>query len=109
VAEVAWHGCLLDQPGWNDPECRVLSFTLGGLHDEEDLHVILNMTDQGADFELPDVAGQRWTLAVDTARPSPHDVLDPGAETPVEGGAYHTSGRSTVVLVSQARGDVDKP
>jgi isoamylase len=109
VAEVAWHGCLLDQPGWNDPECRVLSFTLGGLHDEEDLHVILNMTDQGADFELPDVPGQRWTLAVDTARPSPGDILDPGAETPVEGGAYHASGRSTVVLVSQARGDVDKP
>jgi isoamylase len=106
VPEVSWHGCRLNEPGWNDPLCRVLSFTLGGLHDNPDLHVILNMYDLGLDFELPQIDGQRWAVAIDTAKPSPEDILEPGAELAVEGSTHHVFGRSAVVLVSQPGGTV---
>jgi len=106
VPEVAWHGCRLNEPGWNDPMCRVLSFTLGALGDEPDLHVMLNMYDLGLDFELPQLDGRRWSLAVDTAKPSPTDIYEPGSEVPVDGATHHVFGRSAVVLVSQPGGTV---
>ncbi len=106
VPEVSWHGCRLNEPGWNDPLCRVLSFTLGGMHDDPDLHVILNMYDLGLEFELPQIDGQRWAVAVDTAQPSPEDILEAGAEIPVEGSSIHVFGRTAVVLVSQSGGTV---
>ena len=101
VPEVAWHGCRLNEPGWTDPMCRVLSFTLGGMHDEPDLHVMLNMYDLGLDFELPELDGRTWALAVDTAKPSPSDIVEPGSEAPVDGSTYHVFGCSAVVLVSR--------
>ena len=30
LADISWHGCRLFAPGWDDPESRVLAFTLGG-------------------------------------------------------------------------------
>jgi glycogen operon protein len=42
---MVWHGCLLGQPGWSDPSSRVLAFTLAGVGEDPDLHVILNMDD----------------------------------------------------------------
>jgi len=106
LPEVAWHGCRLNEPGWNDPLCRVLSFTLAGFGDEPDLHVILNMYDLGLDFELPDIDGRGWAVAIDTAQPSPEDILEPGAELRVQGNIQHVFGRSAVVLVSQPGGTV---
>ena len=106
LPDVAWHGCRLNEPGWTDPLCRVLAFTLAGLHDEPDLHVILNMYDLGLDFELPQIEGRSWALAVDTAKPSPADIAEPGSEVPVEGTTHHVYGRSAVVLVSQPGGKV---
>ncbi|MDQ6726718.1 MAG: glycogen debranching protein GlgX [Actinomycetota bacterium] len=109
VPEIAWHGCRLGEAGWNDPMCRVLSFTLGALDDEGDLHVMLNMYDLGLDFELPVIAGRSWSRAIDTAKPSPTDILDPGDEVPVEEPIYHVFGRSAVVLISERPGGVATP
>ena len=30
LADISWHGCRIFSPGWDDPESRVLAFTLGG-------------------------------------------------------------------------------
>ena len=106
LPEVSWHGCRLNEPGWQDPLCRVLAFTLGGRDDEPDLHVMLNMYDLGLDFDIPQVEGLRWARVVDTGQPSPDDIVDPGSEVPVEGPTYHVFGRSAVVLVSQPGGTV---
>jgi glycogen operon protein len=92
--DMRWHGCLLDEPGWNDPSSRVLAFTLA------DVHVILNMEDRELDFQLP--PGD-WRRAFDTSLASPEDASEPGAEPSVAGGVYRAGGRSAVVLVS-ARG-----
>jgi isoamylase len=89
-AEYRWHGCLLDEPGWNDPSSRVLAFTLDGVH------VILNMDDADLDFQLP--AGE-WLRAFDTSLASPLDASEPGAERAVTGGVYRATARSAAVLV----------
>jgi isoamylase len=101
LPDIAWHGCQLGAPGWNDPTSRVLSFTLGGLGSDPDLHVILNMDRQELDFQLPQIAARRWLRAFDTARPAPTDACDPGREPPVgDDRVYRAQDRSAVVLVS---------
>jgi glycogen operon protein len=101
LPDVAWHGCRLGEPGWDDPASQVLSFTLAGSGDEPDLHVILNMHENPLDFELPAVAGREWCRAVDTARPSPDDIAEPGLEQPCDAPSYRAEARSVVVLVNR--------
>jgi isoamylase len=102
VLDLTWHGCQLGAPGWDDPGGRALAFTLGALGSEQDdLHVILNMSDDALEFELPELAGRAWSRAVDTALASPLDIAEPGAEQLVTDPGYLASGHSVVVLVSK--------
>ena len=96
--EVAWHGTKLNEPGWLDPEARVLAMTLARLNGDSDIHVMLNMHWDRLDFELP--PNRRWFKAVDTSAAPPHDIENPGSEPPVAGGTYPLEGRSVVVLIS---------
>ena len=88
------------RPGWDDSEARVLSYTLAGFGDAQDLHVILNMYDQALDFELPQVPGHRWARAVDTAGAGGQEYAPPGSEPLVPEYTYHAQGRSVVVLIA---------
>jgi len=100
VAEIAWHGCQLNAPGWYDPNCRVLAFTLGALRDDEpDLHVMMNMDDGNLGFQLPPVTGRTWHRYVDTAL-APDEVMDITAATATSEGDYIVTGKSLVVLIS---------
>jgi isoamylase len=101
VPDITWHGTRLGEPGWDDPETRVLSCTLGGEGDEPDLHLMMNMYGEPLDFELPAIAGRLWATAIDTAQPAPADIVVPGAEQPVDGSTYSLLGRSMAVLVSR--------
>src|SRR5215217_5524399 len=101
IPDIAWHGCALGQPGWNDPTSRVLSFTMGGFGEETDIHVILNMADSELAFELPRLEGRTWMRAVDTGLDSPADIAGPGQEQPVEGTSYLAPSRSVAVFTSK--------
>jgi glycogen operon protein len=101
LADVTWHGAKLDTPGWSDPEARALAMTLAGFLGDPDLHVMLNMHWDSLEFDLPAVPGRRWSIAVDTARTPPHDIADPGDESPVTGITCTVEARSVVVLVNQ--------
>ena len=96
--DIAWHGARLDAPGWGDPNGRMLAVTLAGTGDEDDLHVILNMADAAIDVEIPRIADRTWHVAIDTARESPFDVVEPAHQVPYAGPRYRTSARSVVVL-----------
>jgi len=102
LPDIAWHGKRGDA-SWDDAQGRFLRFTLAGLSpDEEDLHVILNMSDEKIDAELPEIPGREWHLALDTARASPADIVAPSAQTMHAGTSYATGARSVVVLEARA-------
>ncbi|HYW43318.1 MAG TPA: glycogen debranching protein GlgX [Bryobacteraceae bacterium] len=102
LIDLAWHGTKLNQPAWTDPDARTLGMTLAGFDGNPDIHVMMNMYWESQDFELPDVPGRSWFLAVDTAAAPPLDFADPGAEAPVAGPTHTVQGRSIVVLVNRA-------
>ncbi|MEO8445478.1 MAG: isoamylase, partial [Gammaproteobacteria bacterium] len=75
IPDIAWSGPDPGQSPW-DEQSSFLAFTLAGCSaSEEDLHVLLNMSDRSESVELPVIPGRHWHLAVDTAREPPWDIL----------------------------------
>jgi glycogen operon protein len=101
LADITWHGCQLNAPGWNDSQARTLAFTLGGFAGAADVHVMFNMYWEPVEFELPTVADRAWHRAVDTSLSSPDDIADEGREVRITGDKYIANGRSVVVLISK--------
>jgi glycogen operon protein len=100
--DVIWHGTSLNDPPWDDPEARVLAFTLGAVKsEEEDLHVMMNMSEEFVEMELPRLSGMKWHRAVDSWLASPEDILDPSMQPPVKRAFYRVAPRSVVVLESR--------
>jgi glycogen operon protein len=101
MRDIAWHGTRLDHPGWNDPDARCLAFTVGGLEGRPDIHAMLNMYWEPLEFEIAAVPGRRWHRLVDTARPSPDDIVEAARQVPIEAPRLRVEGRSIVVLISR--------
>jgi glycogen operon protein len=76
LRDIAWHGTVLDAPGFEDPEGRALAFTVAGFDDSADLHVMVNMYWEPLTFEIPLVPGRQWRQVIDTSAPSPLDIVD---------------------------------
>jgi isoamylase len=110
ILDLDWHGCRLSPPDWNDPTAHAFSFTMGGFpddngHEDNDIHVILNMYWEDLDFDMPEVTGRRWYKIVDTSQQSPNDIsdnlLDPLNGTVITGpSTYRAAARSVVVFIS---------
>ena len=62
---------------------------------------MLNMYWDALDFEVPTVLGRRWYRIVDTARPSPEDIVETADQVPIEGHRVRVEGRSVLVLLSR--------
>ena len=101
--DIEWYGRQLFAPDWNDPNSRMLAFTIWGLSHDNDLHVILNMENKEINFEIPSLQGKRWLKVIDTALPSPMDIVEPGQEKVVPRGVCHVKSHSVVVLISERR------
>ncbi|ADL50859.1 glycogen debranching protein GlgX [Clostridium cellulovorans] len=102
LADITWHGTKVNSPGWNDPEARVLAFTIGAFEeDQPDIHVMMNMYWETLEFEIPDVQGRRWYRVVDTALPSPSDIIEKGKELLITDGNFKVLPRSIVILISK--------
>ena len=67
LPDISWHGCQLNGPGWNDPECRVLAFTMGGFEGDADLQRHQPQLAGGG------IAGQRKGQTVDADRPGENE------------------------------------
>ncbi len=101
--DIRWHGLELDDAGWDDPNARVLAFTLAGSKAQEpSLHVMLNMWDQPVRFAVPTLQGRHWRLAVDTGSERP--AHPPETQPLVDDERFPVRERSIVVLESQAVG-----
>jgi glycogen operon protein len=102
LADITWHGTKLHKPLWGDAYARFLAYTLGSDTDnEEDIHVILNMSESQEMASLPRIAGRTWYVTVDTSQTSPLDIHEQYDRLPVHGHRYLTNPRSVVVLESQ--------
>jgi len=103
LPDIAWHGVALGELPWEAGDGRLLRFTVAGLDGaEEDLHVIINMSSRALDLELPLIAGRRWHLAMDTARPAPADIVPRARQRPLRAPRYRAARHSVAVL--EARG-----
>ena len=103
IPDIAWHSSRLNEPPWHSGQDRFLSFTMAGVSgDEEDLHVILNMSDQPVHADLPSISGRRWRIAVDTSRRLPLDIVPREQQSPHSAAFYSANARSVVVLEARA-------
>jgi len=103
LKDIEWHGCKLYAPGWDNPSCRVLGFTMGSFEENEsDIHVMLNMEyGRDLDFEIPDIKGRDWYRFVDTSLPVPEDIIEDGNEKFITGNTYNVKSYSAVILISK--------
>jgi len=104
LPDITWHGINLGETPWDARDARLLRYTLAGVsQDEEDLHVILNMSERTDNVELPMVSGRRWHVALDTALASPDDAISRDAQSAYSGASYLSRARSVVVLEARAQ------
>ena len=97
--DIRWYDAKLGTPRWEDPETRFLSFTLTGITPaEEDLHVLINMSDEVERVDLPPVAERYWHVAVDTEMEPPGDIITRDARIPWTQPQYLCQPRSVVVF-----------
>ncbi len=101
LKDIAWHGTKLNNPGWNDPDARTLSFTLAGFDGDSDIHVMMNMYWDDLEFEVPEIKERRWFNKIDTNKQTPCDFLESANETLVSDKKVTVAGRSIVVLISK--------
>jgi glycogen operon protein len=97
--DITWHGARLNQPLWDDPDAQVLACTLGALEPwEEDLHIMMNMSNEDLHMPLPGIVGRDWYLAIDTSLQSPHDVTAASRQSPLDSSSYPVHAHSVVVF-----------
>jgi glycogen operon protein len=97
--DISWHGVKIGHPDWS-PRSRTLAFTLEHPSGTELVHVMTNSGPKGLDFELPVAdGGEPWRLVVDTSRPSPADIREPGAAPPVTAATLRVAPFSVAVLM----------
>lgn len=101
IADISWHGCQLYSPGWDDPQARVLAFTLGGFNGAADLHVMINMYQEMLNFEIPPLRDRQWYRTVDTAQAYLFDITEPGQESLITDNIYPVARHSITILISK--------
>jgi pullulanase/glycogen debranching enzyme len=79
-----------------------LAFTLAATEEgEEDLQVLMNMSDQPQTFLLQAPTGRSWHLALDTARPTLQDIVAREEQEIWARDHFSVAARSLVVLESR--------
>jgi glycogen operon protein len=96
--DISWHGVQVGRPDWS-ARSRTLAFTLAHPSGTELVHVMTNSGPRGLDFALPAPdGGEPWELVIDTSRPSPADIGEPGVALPVTAATLRVAPFSVVVL-----------
>jgi glycogen operon protein len=99
-ANKAWHGVKLNQPDWGAGS-HSIAFGAELKNEGFVFHLILNGYWEPLEFELPPPAGTgAWRRWIDTARPSPEDIVEWQTAPPVSGASYRVGPRSVAMLVA---------
>ena len=105
--DILWFGPTGRAPTWDDGArslgCIIQpSAAPPTVREPAALGLLFNADGQEVRFRLPATPGnRRWLLAVDTAKPSPHDIRAEGEESALEQpDSYRMQPRSMVILVA---------
>lgn len=99
LPDVSGHGLELQQPLWHDPQAQLLAYSLAAADpDEEDLHIICNMSEHTHEVPLPPLPDRNWYLAIDTAALTPKDILPPDKQVVHKHQHYAVAWRSVVIF-----------
>ncbi len=102
LQDITWHGEKLNKPQWEDTESRVLALTLSRVEsEEEDLHIMINMSEKNLSMELPELIGRTWHLAVDTTRSISGDIIEPKKQQTIKEKSIQVHSYSIVVCESR--------
>lgn len=94
---VKWFGA--DGPVDLGAESRGLAYFLDGNSvGDDDLYVMINGHWEDRTFTLQEAVAAGWRRVVDTSKPSPEDIIEPGKEPGLEAASYLVRARSVVVL-----------
>jgi glycogen operon protein len=102
-ARIEWHGVRLGQPDWGE-RSHSIACTLWSLSGRSVFHLMANAFWEPLRFELPvPPAGEQpgWRRLIDTARPAPDDIAEPGDAAPVPDEPYLVHPRSVVFLIAR--------
>jgi isoamylase len=109
IPDIGWFTETAEPADWAEQR-RTLMLLIDGNkaeidadRDDNDVAILLNATDEPVLFTLPVVpqGKEGWYRAVDTALPSPRDILPPGSEERAERDTRLIAGRSLVVFLSR--------
>lgn len=100
---IEWHGVEPFKPDWG-PDSHSLALCYTSTDHRFRLHLLVNAWWQPLRFLLPPTTlpDGRWHRWIDTALPSPEDIVDWGAAPPLAEAAYEVQPRSVVVLLVRA-------
>lgn len=102
MPDISWYGLQLNQPSWTDPSSRVLACTLSRVEvQEEDLHIIFNMSDDDLSMELPVQKRRAWYLAVDISLSMSQDIIEPEQQQLIRKNVIRVSRQCIVVCESR--------
>ncbi len=109
--DIGWHGVKPRQPDWGS-DSRSVAFMIAGKMDEsygpetDFIYAVFNMWHEPLSYGLPKLpSGMRWSLVVDTARPSPDDFFELGSEQLIADQSTITlTERSVMVLIGNRSG-----
>jgi glycogen operon protein len=104
--EIKWFAPIGDTPDWADQRQKSFACLIRG-QSEPDLFILFNADTIPVDFSIPALpSGKIWRLAVDTFRPAPDDLFDPGKELSMKGQiGFRLEPRSSAILLTDD-GDV---
>ncbi len=95
--DVKWFGT--DGPVDFGHDSRCLAYMLHGASvDDDDLYVMINAYWEDRNFSIQEGSADEWRRVIDTARPSPQDIFEPGEDASLESPNYLVRARSVVVL-----------
>ncbi len=97
-ANKAWHGVKAFQPDWGDGS-RSIALSAEMKYEGLFMYLALNAYWEPLDFELPPCpTGGPWRRWIDTALPSPDDIVPWQEARPVGGATYRVEARSALLL-----------
>lgn len=105
IPEISWHGPILNQPNWGDTQSRCLAVTLGDTAEDTDglanVHVMMNMHWDAVEFQIPRYEGLTWRRTIDTALPSPQDIMSIEEAPVMNQDTYLVTARSVVAMTTR--------